>query len=112
MIVLNVRIPGKTIHLSIGRGNDYCGVWAADKTVPSSHRIVKDRILEYLRSNVSGKSIIDLRCDEKDRCVAITLHDKSEILFFWKGRRLHFSQVIRLKTGETAYVEPIYLKGL
>lgn len=91
MIVLNVRIPGKTIHLSIGRGNDYCGVWAADKTVPSSHRIVKDRILEYLRSNVSGKSITDLRCDEKDRCVAITLHDKSEILFFWKGRRLHFS---------------------
>jgi len=91
MLVLNIRIPGKTIHFGIGRGNDYCGVWSLEKNVPSTHRIVKDRILEYLRSNISGKSVVDIQCDEKDRCMKLTLHDKSEILFFWKGRRLHFS---------------------
>lgn len=91
IIVLNIRVPGKTIYLGIGRGNDFCGTWALEKNIPSTHRIVKDRLLEYLRSNVSGKNVIDLSCDEKDRCIKITMHDKSELLFFWKGRRLHFS---------------------
>lgn len=91
MLVLNVRIPGKTIHLGIGRGNEYCGVWSMEKNVPSTHRIVKDRILEYLRSNIQGKNLVDLSCDEKDRCIKLTFHDHSEILLFWKGRRLHFS---------------------
>ncbi len=95
VVVLNVRVPGKTVYLCIGRGNEYCGAWTLEAQIPSPYRIVRDSLLEYLRSNVIGLSIIDVKADPKDKSIYFELYDSSKILFFWKGRTLHFSHVVK-----------------
>ncbi|EQC43430.1 NFACT RNA binding domain-containing protein [Bacteriovorax sp. Seq25_V] len=95
VIVLNIRVPGKTLYLCIGRGNEYCGVWLLNEQIPSPYRIVRDSLLEYMRSNLVGLSVINIKADERDKSIMIELFDKSMILFFWKGRTLHFSHIIK-----------------
>lgn len=102
MLIMNVRIPGKTLYLGIGRGSEYCGIWDMPSPVPSTHRIQRDKFLEYLRSNVVGKNIIDVQSDHMDRSIKIIFHDQSEALFFWKGRRLHFTH---LEKKNDSYIE-------
>lgn len=91
ILVLNIRLPGKTIYLGIGRGGEYCGIWNLKNNVPSKLRIVKDRFLEFVRSNINGNSIVNVKIDNDDRIVKIELFDGSILLLFWKGRSFYFS---------------------
>lgn len=91
VLVLSVRLPGKTIYLGIGRGGDSCGIWNLSTNVPSVLRIVRDRFLEFFRSNINGNSIVNVSVDSKDRVVKIELFDGSLLLLFWKGHALYFS---------------------
>ncbi len=93
LLSLAIRVPGKTIQLVIGRGADACGVWLMDEPVPSPYRIVKDRLLEYLRSNIRGKAIEDIVVDELDRSVCIKFIGRIHIYLAWYGRKLHFSHL-------------------
>ncbi len=90
---LSVRVPGETLQISIGRGADICGVWLIDKNIPSEYRIVKDRLLEYFRSNIKGKAIKDILVDPLDRAICIEMLGEHKLFFFWLGRKLYFSHL-------------------
>ena len=94
LVVLNVRIPGKTINIAIGRGSEHSGIWEVSGQIPAPYRIQKDLFLEYLRSNIRGKRIVDIAIDKKDKAFKLVFHDKSKCLFFYKAGRLHFSHIV------------------
>ena len=102
VISLAVRLPGKTINLSFGRGDKYCGVYLLEKTIPSEYRVVKDQFLEYFRKHIRGNAISNIDVDSIDRICRLSFVDKSAIYFFWKGGNLHFTHIY--KEGE-AFIE-------
>lgn len=99
VVVMSVRVPGKTINLAIGRGGEACGVWALDRQVPSAFRIVRDKFLEFLRSNIQGLLIDNVKIDSLDRIVELRFIDGSKLLMFWKGRSLYFSFGQKIESG-------------
>lgn len=54
--MLVVRVPGQTLYLYIGRGNQYIGIFVSLKAPPSFLR-VQDKFLDYVRSHLVGAKI-------------------------------------------------------
>lgn len=90
---LAIRLPGKTVHLYIGRGGGTEGVWLSENRIPSVLR-KKDKFLEYLRRYLSGCTVQGLKLDEKDRCVQLKYGRAGKLCsfnIFYAGRDLYFS---------------------
>lgn len=69
-ISFQIRVPGKSHHLVLGKGNHFEGIGLSDHQ-PSSPIRTRDRFLEYLRKNLSSSQLIGLNLDEKDRIITI-----------------------------------------
>lgn len=91
-IDFQVRIPGKTIHLLMGRGKGFEGLWTTDLSVPSYLR-ARDHFLEYLRKHLTSKRIFKIQLDEDDRIIQVILNKDGEesFFFFYRGRDLLFA---------------------
>ncbi len=95
-ISLQIRIPGESKFLIIGRGHNYEGLWFSENQIPTEIR-KKDRLLEYLRKHIAGCPYIKTRMDKKDRAICIHFSKwrrECELYFFYAGRELHFQTKI------------------
>jgi predicted ribosome quality control (RQC) complex YloA/Tae2 family protein len=93
LISMAFRIPGKTMHLYLGRGSGYEGAFLYESPLESEVR-TKDKFLDYLRKYLSGALIEKVEVDSKDRILRLDLIVKSkriQFYFFWKGRELYFA---------------------
>ena len=91
-IDLELRRPGATEHLIIGRGSSYSGLWVHNERVPASLRI-KDKYLEILRSSIRSLRIVGLYCSDSNmmffiRAAGRALGKEKEVFvanYFFKG---------------------------
>lgn len=93
-LVLSVRFPGKSVAIYIGRGNQYQGVFLAEKLPPSYLR-VQDRLLDYLRKYLVGARLGKLEVDDKSLVSLFhfkTEHSDNAFLFGYKERQLFFAR--------------------
>ena len=93
-LVMQIRFPGKSVVLYIGRGNQYQGIFLSDKLPPTYLR-VQDRLLDYLRKYLVGARMGKLNLDPE----AITWlfkfkneHTDNHFLFGYKDRQLFFGK--------------------
>lgn len=92
-IDLEVRRPGRSEHVLLGRGGDYSGFWTSSDRAPSDLRI-KDKFVEFLRSRLRGRRLIDVRCANaeaymmhllagvKDQVCILTIYIHKKSLYF------------------------------
>lgn len=93
-IVLSVRFPGKSVAIYIGRGNQYQGVYLADKLPPSYLR-VQDRLLDYIRKYLVGARLGRMEIDDKSTVSLFHFkneHADNSFLFGYKERQLFFAR--------------------
>ena len=89
-----MRFPGKSIALYIGRGNQYQGVYLAEKAPPSYLR-VQDRLLDYVRKYLVGSRLGKLEVDNAQMVASFqykTDHSNNYFLFGYKERQLFFAK--------------------
>lgn len=101
-LVLSVRFPGRSVAIYIGRGNQYQGIFLADKLPPPYLR-VQDRLLDYFRKYLVGARLGKMEIDNKS--MACLFHFKNEhsdnsILLGYKERQLFFAK----KSKEEVYL--------
>lgn len=92
-ICLQLRLPGKTHYLYLGRGSGHEGMWDEELRPPAPLR-VRDRFVEYLRKHLSGHYIAGIQLDPCDRILTIPYgkQEARSILFlFYKGRDLYLA---------------------
>lgn len=90
---MSARLPGKTIFLYLGRGNNYEGLFLGKKNIPSKYRI-RDRFIEFCRKYLQGSIIHELSIVKNDRLLKMTLTKRTsvcEFYMFWKGRESYFA---------------------
>lgn len=93
-LVLGVRFPGKSVAIYIGRGNQYQGIFLADKLPPSFLR-VQDRLLDYLRKYLVGARLGKMEVDDKSMVSLFHFkndHSDNAFLFGYKERQLFFAK--------------------
>ncbi len=91
-ISLNIRTPGKSWSLYLGRGGGHEGVWLSESAPPSPLRR-KDNFLEYFRHHLSSCAFLSLELDPHDRIINLSYQkygNKQSLLLFWKARKLYF----------------------
>jgi hypothetical protein len=91
-LILAVRFPGKTIVLYVGRGNQYQGIYLADK-IPPSHLRVQDRLLDYIRKYLVGAKLSRINCESNKMLVNLIFKSEGiaqNFYFGWNDRQLHF----------------------
>lgn len=91
-ICLQIRSPGKTNFLILGRGHGHEGIWTAEKQIESGLRKI-DRYLEYLRKYLSASVLHRIDIDSDDRIIRLTYRRfgrVNRIMFFYCGRELYF----------------------
>lgn len=93
LVLLQLRLRGKNLCITLGRGGEHCGIWESITSIPSEYRITRDQFLEFLRSNIRNSRLSEIEVDTKDKCLNFKFYDKSNLLLFWKGRQLFFSYV-------------------
>ena len=59
-IHLETRAPGQSLHVYLGRGSHYEGLFLWDKK-PFADSRRQDKYLEYLRKNLRGQKIINVK---------------------------------------------------
>ena len=87
------RLPGKTVFLYLGRGNNYEGLFLGEKNIPSKYRI-RDRFIEFCRKYIQGSILHGITIVKNDRLIKMSLTKKSsicEFYIFWKGRESYFA---------------------
>jgi predicted ribosome quality control (RQC) complex YloA/Tae2 family protein len=114
---LQVRVPGKTIVIYIGRGGAFQGIWISNKE-PRSELRIKDKILEYFRSKLTSLILNEISLDDDDRIISLNLKYKNELkrmVLFYKGVELYIlfqedNKIFKAWEGkyEDYYEENIY----
>ena len=92
-VAISARLPGKTIFLYLGRGQQFEGLFIGGKTIPSKYRI-RDRFIEFCRKYLQGGIITALVASDSDRLLTIEYKKrdlKYRFYMFWKGRELYFA---------------------
>ncbi len=93
-LTLSVRFPGKTIVLYIGRGNQYQGLYLAEK-MPPSHLRIQDRLLDYIRKNLVGAKLSRIKNTENKMIISFEFRKEGIVNTFylgWNERHLYFDQ--------------------
>jgi hypothetical protein len=89
-----VRFPGKTTVLYIGRGNQYQGLYLAEK-MPPSHLRIKDRLLDYVRKHLVGTKLSKITCMKNKMIISFEFRKDGVVKEFhlgWSERHLYFNQ--------------------
>ena len=91
-LTLSLRFPGKTVVLYVGRGNQYQGLYLADK-MPPTHLRIQDRLLDYIRKYLVGAKLSKMICEKNKMLVLFEFRVAGEVKHFyfgWSERQLHF----------------------
>ncbi len=92
-ISIQIRLPGKSFFLYLGRGHGFEGFWLGEKQVESALR-KRDQFLEYLRRYLSASVLLGVDLDDKDRVLKISygrFGQTNKLFLFYKGRELYFA---------------------
>jgi hypothetical protein len=95
-IVFQIRSPGKTHTLYLGRGAGFEAVFLHDKRDDAKFRLI-DRFLEYLRKHLRGCVFQGIEIDEIDRIISLNYSYKgklSSFKYFYCGRELYFTHYL------------------
>lgn len=88
-----MRMPGKSFYLHIGRGGGYEGIWIGDTSPPSKLRL-RDTWLEWCRKNLTSTLWQNINVDLCDRAICLEFRRAGEVLHwyvFWAGRTSYFA---------------------
>ncbi len=91
-LVLSIRFPGKSIAIYIGRGNQYQGIFLADKLPPAFLR-VQDRLLDYVRKYLVGTRLGKLTISDSSLVASFQFKNdqpNNSFIFGYKERQLFF----------------------
>lgn len=99
-----LRVPGKTYHLVLGRGGGYEGVALYEK-VPNSSIRQRGRLIEYMRKNVSSSQLKGVFLDEKDRILTLEYYKGGDHSFslFYNGRKTYMVHSYHYIDGEKGH---------
>ena len=104
-VVFNIRVPGKTRVIYLGRGNHWEGVWEHYKSPPSDKKI-RDKLLLFIKSNLINFNLKNIEIDSKDRIVILSFYKKNMekvLMYFYKGRESYFLFVSRIQEKVTIF---------
>lgn len=88
-----VRVPGDTFSLVLGRGGGHEGLWVGEGAPPSELR-VRDTWLEWCRKNITGALLLGVDMDPGDRAIRLRLQkggQRDDLYIFWAGRTAFFA---------------------
>ena len=90
-----IRVPGKTLAMYIGRGNQYIGVFVEDKAPPAFLRI-QDKFLDFVRRHLVGAKIGKLQLVVEKNIEYIKFDFKTDVFdnsfcFGYNNRELFFT---------------------
>lgn len=91
-VSFEIRIPGKSFCLYLGRGNHFEGIWWSSSRPESKYRI-RDQYLEYLRSHLMNVFLKTIRVDSKKRIISFEYsYQNEEHLFaiYYREREAFF----------------------
>lgn len=91
-ICINLRFPGKSRNIYLGRGGGFEGFWEGSDKPKSSLR-VRDRYLDYLRRYLTSGLVSAVHVDKKDRILVLVFQRfglKNYFMVFWSGRKSYF----------------------
>ena len=90
---MQIREPGQTKYIYLGRGHGYEGFWLGSKQIKSALR-KRDQFLEYLRRHLGGSVLNRVNIDEDDRIIQLVYRRMGQtcaFFFFYNGRELYFA---------------------
>lgn len=88
----SIRFPGETIWLYLGRGKGFEGVWR-DLKPPESKLRGRDKLLDYVRKQLSSTLFLGLEIDSLDRVAKIKYQKWGKpccFYYFYRGRDAYF----------------------
>ncbi len=91
-LYLQLRAPGKTLHVYIGKGKGHEGIYFS-LNPPKPILRKTDILREYLRKHLSSCFLLSAEVDTCDRICSIKFQKMGQehlICFFWKGRDCFF----------------------
>lgn len=92
-LCLQVRLPGKTFYLYLGRGGGHEGLWTSSLPTPAPLRL-RDTWLEWCRKNLSSALLLSIDIDPHDRAFRLNFGRGGEISEFYvlyAGRTTFFA---------------------
>lgn len=92
-LCFQVRLPGKSIVIYLGRGGGCEGIWSGTE-IPNSFLRKRDRWLEWCRKNFTSSLLLSVDCDAQDRIVRLEVQKGGERSFLyvaWIGRDCYFA---------------------
>ncbi len=95
LICLVTRIPGQTLPIYLGRGDNYQCIVIGDK-VPAPKIRVCDKLLEHLRFLFIDSLLLNIKIDNYDRIIYLSYKkgQKQGILgWFYNGKRLFLASI-------------------
>lgn len=95
VLCLQCRVPGTTYYLYIGRGAQYQGFSFSKNKLLAQYRI-QDKFLQFARHYWRGMKIVDIEVAKEDRALRMKGVKESiiqELVFFWRGRDLFFTNI-------------------
>lgn len=88
-----MRAPGKTFYLHVGRGGGHEGLWEGETPPPPNLRL-RDTWLEWCRKNLSSTLWQSVEVDPCDRLVRLSFRragGRLDFYVFWAGRSSYFA---------------------
>lgn len=93
LLCLQLRFPGRSVYLYVGRGGGHEGIWTGMEPPPASLRL-RDVWLEWCRKNLTGSLFQAVELDPGDRAVRLVFRQGGEAAtwyVFWAGRTSYFA---------------------
>lgn len=92
-LCLQLRLPGKTFYLYLGRGGGHEGIWIEEVPIPSILRL-RDTWLEWCRKNLTSSLLNDVELDPQDRAIRLRFGHggrAKDLYLLWAGRSSYFA---------------------
>lgn len=92
-LCLQIRLPGKTFYLYLGRGGGHEGLWLSETPTPAGLR-VRDTWLEWCRKNLTSALLVGAEMDPLDRAVKLRFGrggSVNDFYLLWAGRMSYFA---------------------
>lgn len=100
-LCLQLRFPGRTLYLYLGRGGGHEGLWLDPSPIPSALRL-RDTWLEWCRKNLTSSLLSEVEIDSQDRAIRLRfVHGgvAKDLYILWAGRTSYFA-VNYIDSGE------------
>lgn len=96
-LALQIRLPGRTFYLYLGRGGGHEGLWISEQPTPAELRL-RDTWLEWCRKNLTSALLVDAQMDPLDRGLRLSFMrggEVTDLYILWAGRTSYFASYDR-----------------